>query len=311
MTSSISFLGYVHIIGTVYNDKKKNKNMSAIEIIDDLLIMGADEGSTIKVLKFNGDGYQGERSISLSNDEEIDIEGIACEGDAVYVVGSHSCKRAVPDPTESYERNREVIADVASESQRDRLFRCSWKADAGIEQTNLRSVIECADSDNPLRLFSRIPSKENGVDIEGIAVKDGLLHIGFRGPVLRDNWVPLLKCKFAPTISQSELVFVNLGGRGCRDITPVDDGFLILAGPVGDGPGSYQIYLWDGVDCLPGRRQWGQPGQIKQLGELPMYANTKAEGLALLKERDSDYEVVIIFDGVKNGAPARFRIAKQ
>lgn len=124
--------------------------------------------------------------------------------------------------------------------------------------------------------------------------------------------MPLLKCKFAPTISQSEFGICKLGGRGCRDITPVDDGFLILAEfTVGDGSGSYQIYLWDGADCLPGRRQWGQPGQIKQLGELPMYANTKAEGLALLKEKDPDYEVVIIFDGVKNGAPARFRIAKQ
>ena len=30
--------------------------------------------------------------------------------------------------------------------------------------------------------FTRLPAKENGVDIEGIAVRDDLLYVGFRGP---------------------------------------------------------------------------------------------------------------------------------
>ena len=57
MTSSISFLKSVNIIGNIYegedNKNIENENISAIEVIDDLLIIGADEGRTIKVLKYD------------------------------------------------------------------------------------------------------------------------------------------------------------------------------------------------------------------------------------------------------------------
>jgi Protein of unknown function (DUF3616) len=292
----------------VYNDDKKNKNISAIEIVGDRLIVGADEGNKIKILKHNGEGYAVERGISLSNDEEIDIEGIACEGSIVYVIGSHSAKRKQIDLKRTSEQNRKAIETVSLDSQRDRLFRLNLNADAEIEQTSLRSII---DRDNLLQLFSKIPSKENGIDIEGMAVRNGLLYIGFRGPVLRDNWVPILKCKFATPVERADLVFVNLGGRGIRDLTPVSDGFLILAGPVGEGEDSYQIYAWDGEDCLPGTRTSGQMGQIELLGEIPVYDNTKAEGIVLMAESHLDYEVIIVFDGVANGNLTRLRITKK
>jgi hypothetical protein len=308
MASSISFLGTIQIVGNIYNDDRKNKNISAIEIVGDRLIVGADEGNKIKILKHNGEGYAVERSIPLSNDNEIDIEGIACEGSIVYVVGSHSAKRSQIDADRTYEQNRTAIETVSLESQRDRLFRLDLNAEAEIEQTSLRSLMDRHDL---LQLFSKIPSKENGIDIEGMAVRNGLLYIGFRGPVLRDNWVPILKCRFATPINRADLVFINLGGRGIRDLTPVQDGFLILAGPVGDGPGSYQIYVWDGEDCLPGSRTSGQMGQIELLGEIPVYNNTKAEGIALLTESRSDYEVIVVFDGVENGAPVRCKIIKK
>jgi Protein of unknown function (DUF3616) len=311
MTSSISFLGSVKIVGNIYNDDKKNKNISAIEIVGDRLIVGADEGNKIKILKHNGESYAVERGISLSNDEEIDIEGIACEGSIVYVVGSHSYKREQIDANRTYEQNRNTIKQKFSESdreQRDRLFRLNLNGDPKIEQTSLRSTIDRHDL---LQLFSKIPSKENGIDIEGMAVRNGLLYVGFRGPVLRDNWVPILKCKFATLIDRADLVFVNLGGRGIRDLTPVNDGFLILAGPVGEGEDSYQIYAWDGEDCLPGTRTSGLMGQIELLGEIPVYDNTKAEGIALMAESHLDYEVIIVFDGVANGNLTRLRITKK
>ena len=227
MTSSITFLGSVKIVGNIYDDDKKNKNISAIEVVGDLLIVGADEGNKIRILKHNGEGYAIEQSISLSNDKEIDIEGIACEGSIVYVIGSHSAKREQIELDRTYEQNLRAIETVSTESQRDRLFRLHLNADAEIEQASLRTII---DHHNLLQLFSKIPSKENGIDIEGIAVQDGMLYVGFRGPVLRDNWVPILKCKFATSINRADLVFINLGGRGIRDLTPVQDGFLIQIG---------------------------------------------------------------------------------
>jgi hypothetical protein len=87
-------------------------------------------------------------------------------------------------------------------------------------------------------------------------------------------------------------------------------GFLILAGPVGDGPGLYQVYFWDGEDCLSGVRASGKIGRIEFLGVIPTDEDAKAEGLTLLKESSSGYEVAIVFDGLKNGSPTLFGIAK-
>lgn len=54
------------------------------------------------------------------------------------------------------------------------------------------------------------------MDIEGLAVRDGYLYVGFRGPILRENWVPVLKCQFATPITEAELMYVNLNRQGFR-----------------------------------------------------------------------------------------------
>ncbi len=308
MTSSISLVKSVEIVGNIYDDDRKNKNISAIEVVGDRLIVGADEGNKIKVLKHNGKAYAVEYGIPLSNDKEIDIEGIAYEDGIVYVIGSHSFKRNEIQADPTFAQSQAAIGDPTPELQRDRLFRLNLNPAPTIELTSLRSIIE---SDRILKLFSKTPSKENGIDIEGIAVFNGLLYVGFRGPVLRDNWVPILKCKFANPITHPELVFVNLGGRGVRDLTRVKNGFLILAGPVGDGPGSYQVYFWDGEVDRSDIPTTGRSGQIELLGKIPVDGDMKAEGIALLKESNLDYEVIIVFDGVDNGGISSYKITKR
>jgi hypothetical protein len=307
MASSISQLGIINFIGEILH----SDNISAIDVSNDFLVIGADEGNRVQVLKRRGEDYVVVRDITLNaNAEEIDIEGIAITGNTVYVVGSHSAKRPKIDEDATYETNRQNIKKVNSEPDRDRLFRFSLNADGNaqnLEETSLRSII---DSKKVLKDFSLLPSKENGVDIEGIAIHKQQLYIGFRGPVLRENWVPVLKCRFAKPVTEAELVYVHLDGLGFRDITRVENGFLILAGPVGDGPGLYQVYFWDGEDCLPGVRTVGKIGRIEFLGVIPTDEDAKAEGLTLLKESSSDYEVGIVFDGLKNGSPTIFGIAK-
>jgi Protein of unknown function (DUF3616) len=307
MASSISRLRVVNLIGKIYHAK----NISAIDISNDFLVIGADEGNQVQVLKRRGEDYQVVNEIILNEDAtEIDIEGIACDGDTVYVMGSHSAKRPKIDDDENYPKNRQTIEIIVPEPDRDRLFRFCLDADGNAQdlaETSLRSII---NSHKVLKDFSLLPSKENGVDLEGIAIYNKQLYIGFRGPVLRENWVPVLKCRFAQPVTEAELVYVQLDGSGFRDITRVEDGFLILAGPVGDAPGLYQVYFWDGADCLPGVRTSGKIGQIERLGVIPTDEGAKAEGLTLLKESSSGYEVAIVYDGLKNGSPTLFRIAK-
>jgi Protein of unknown function (DUF3616) len=307
MASSISRLGIINFIGQIQH----SDNISAIDISNEFLVIGADEGNQVQILKRQGEDYAVVNDITLNaTAKEIDIEGIACDGNTVYVVGSHSAKRPKIDDEATYEKNRQKIEKVVSEPDRDRLFRFSLDAEGNaqdVEETSLRSII---DSKKVLKDFSLLPSKENGVDIEGIAIHKQQLYIGFRGPVLRENWVPVLKCRFAKPVNEAELLYVQLDGLGFRDITRVEDGFLLLAGPVGDGPGLYQVYLWNGEDCLPGIRTSGQIGTIEFLGVIPTEEGAKAEGLTLLKESSSDYEIAIVYDGLNNGSPTLFRISK-
>ena len=135
--------------------------------------------------------------------------------------------------------------------------------------------------------------------IEGIAVDGDWLYLGLRGPVLRGNFVPILKLKFDAPKKSYELLYVQLSGRGCRDIKRVSDGFLLIAGPVGDGSYPYQLYHWNGHDMVPGQDRDKKPcGSMRFLGDLPTTAG-KPEGLALQKEGEDYYDILIIYDGIK------------
>ena len=152
---------------------------------------------------------------------------------------------------------------------------------------------------------------ENGVDIEGIAVKEEWLYLGFRGPVFRGNYVPVMKLKFEEPQDTYELLYVQLGGRGCRDIVSVSDGFLIVAGPIGDGSASYELYHWDGKDTIIGKdRADGDIGKLELLGEIPTPDKGKAEGLAIVEEESTHYDLIIVYDGVEDNVAQCFRVDK-
>jgi hypothetical protein len=174
----------------------------------------------------------------------------------------------------------------------------------------LRGIIQ---KDKVLKTLSRIPSKENGIDIEGIAVVDDWIYVGFRGPVFRSNYVPVLKLRFDDPENTASLLWVNFGGGGIRDMAKVDDGFLIISGPVGDGPGVYAVHHWDGRDMIPGKkREQAEIGKVIKLGEIDSPDGGKAEGILVMEATgSSSYEFMIIFDGVKNGSPMLFKFSKD
>ena len=96
-------------------------------------------------------------------------------------------------------------------------------------------------------------------------------------------------------------------------MTSVSDGFLIMAGPVGDGHTSYQLYHWDGKDVIPGKdRKAADIGKVRLLGEIRPPKDGKAEGVVVIQEDDSSYHFIIVYDGVKNknNIMQQFRIAK-
>ena len=302
----------IEFTGTIIEDE----DISAVGVLDSYLLIGADEGNQIQVLKPNPDHstYQVVENIPLpvpnAEEEEIDIEGIAIAKNKVYVVGSHSLNRKTVKDKKTYQENLERLATVNKDKNRQNIF-ClklnpeTGKLDSDIKQESLRKILA---QDPILARFTKIPSKENGVDIEGIAAKDKHLYLGFRGPVLRGNYVPVMVVKFKDLDHDNnyELRYVNLKGNGIRDLVAVDDGFLILAGAVGDGISPYQIYFWDGKDDLPGSDKTS--AKLKLLGEVPATQGAKAEGLTVIEKTNSGYKILVVYDGIAKGNPTLFEV---
>jgi hypothetical protein len=301
----------------------EDQDISAVVRAGDYLVIGADEEDSIQSLQaVDGENaYLVRKTHSLSNAGELDIEGIARQGNTYFVVGSHSQKRKKVDPhgiktlKRSYAKNRKrLFADeIEAENKRDRIYRFTFDPNTDqqpseVEPINLNNLLE----EHPvLKAFSHLPSKENGIDIEGIATDGTFLYLGFRGPVLRFGFVPVLRVKFDEP-SNNHLLFTNLGGRGIRDITKTQDGFLIVAGPIGVSTLSYQLYYWDGRDCIPGKRNGEEPelGKTTLLGTIPTPSGAKAEGIAILDEQPSQFEILVVYDSAEKGGLATFRVAR-
>src|SRR5262249_48563942 len=143
---------------------------------------------------------------------------------------------------------------------------------------------------------------------EGIASDDDAIYVGFRGPVLRGNLVPLLKLDF-DNPKDYDLWFVLLGGLGIRDLTKSNDGFLIFAGPTGGGDRAFWIYSGKGKDCLPADE--GTSGTCVKLAEVPGNADGKAEGLCILDEKTDSFDVLVVYDGLKGGGATRLTVSKS
>lgn len=103
-----------------------------------------------------------------------------------------------------------------------------------------------------------IPGKDNGFDIEGLAVAGGRVFLGLRGPVLR-GWATVLEVAVVdddrhPSKLKLEGIgpggrpyhkhFLDLGGLGVRDLCVDGKDLLILAGPAQDLDGPVAVFRW-------------------------------------------------------------------
>jgi hypothetical protein len=201
------------------------------------------------------------------------------------------------------------MATISEEEHRHHLFRLRFDLESGelvepVRSISLRSLLQ---ADPILGRFTEIPDKENGVNIEGIAVHDSKLFLGLRGPVLRGGFAPVIVLSFDRP-ERYELRLVQLGGRSIRSMARVSDGFLLIAGFERPQRYPFDLFLWDGLDQVPGREQ---PDIIpRHLGEWPSVPGGTAEGLAVLEEGDRDYRLLILHDAVENGRPMIVRVPR-
>ncbi len=292
-------------------------NISGIVVTADFMALATDEGHQIQLFKPlktkpGQHVWQPSQLITLDSSPaalstELDIEGLAWQAPYLYAIGSHSVKRAKLKDNKSEKQNLKRLQTISREPARQQLFRIQLDTQYKAVAVESLSLAEELQNHPTLGLFAGIPSKENGVDIEGLAIDaKGRLLVGLRGPVLRGNIASVLRLKLHKKkfqIKSVKTLYLPLAGRGIRGISEMTSDFLLLTGAVGDQDLSYQVYRWDGEDALPSES--ASKTALRHLCDLPPSAG-KPEGIQFLQKTATNIEFIIVQDGLKNGQPTEF-----
>ena len=252
-------------------------DISAAAAWGDTLFLGADECAGLEVLHRTAEGYAEHRRIQLSTafelpggDTEMDIEGIAiCDG-WLWVVGSHSLTRKKPKKGKPLDaKGLARLATLKDNHNRMFLGRLPlrpldggrWDVCLAHEDGRRPQMLPVGKHvspffkllrDDPLiGPFAAIPSKENGVDVEGIVVDGSRVGLGLRGPVI-NAWALVVEVRVVGDGDELMLEggltthFLDLGGLGIRDLKRRGDDILILAGPTMKLDGPARVFCWRG-----------------------------------------------------------------
>ena len=122
--------------------------------------------------------------------EEVDVEGLAYHDGYLWLVGSHSLKRKKPKTGQSVGKAFKQLAKVSSDGNRYLLARIPLVVEEGVPvlqacaeadgqplvaaqlrgDTKGNDLMQALHDDPHLGAFLAIPGKDNGFDIEGLAV---------------------------------------------------------------------------------------------------------------------------------------------
>jgi hypothetical protein len=250
-------------------------NFSAIVVTGKFLWLGGDEGTQIDRLTLDASGNFGEhRRFELATllpppsspgGSEIDIEGLDEDGGYLWLIGSHSKKRKKAEVDKTDQKNRERLADVKPDPLRHTIARvplANGEPVATAEPLKVARLQDAGDgktgdelserlrTDDHLSRFWEIPSKDNGIDVEGLAVSGNRIFAGLRGPVLR-GWAVILEFEWKDAGAGSMAMkgplkkhFLQLDGLGVRELAIRDRDLYVLAGPTMDLDGPVFLYLW-------------------------------------------------------------------
>jgi hypothetical protein len=232
-----------------------------------------------------------------------DAEGAAFADGFFYVIGSHGRARHRDQEALS----RFIVLRFPTDPRGRPAFAVSEDDVVGVAaSTRLSEAMREADGVGP---FFDMPLGENGVNIEGIAVRDGRMHLGFRGPSVDGQAFVLsadAEAVFTPDQPLHPTVTrLPLGPTtGIRDLAAVRDGLLLLTGPVNDQAVTPALLHWN-----------DKTGALTPLGALlppkNMPAGAKAETVLVLRDAPGKpLHLLIMYDGAENGFPTEYRVKR-
>lgn len=262
---------------------------------------------------------------------EIDIEGMDVADGYLWVAGSHSLKRCKPGPDDPVDKAIKRLARTEPEANRFLLARIPLVEGDGLPALARKAKPRRAQQlrgdakgneltrllrkDRHLGPFIGLPGKENGFDIEGLAVAGERVFLGLRGPVLR-GWAIVLELRPRGDGDRLELVpvegkkgtrvrkhFLQLGGLGVRDLCLHGDDLLVLAGPTMGLDGPVRVLRWPGAAQCEGPCLL-EAGMLQPVLEIPHGEGCDhAEGLALYCPQGARGEaLLVVYD---SPAPSR------
>ena len=318
-------------------------DVSAAARAGDTLFLAADECAELEVLDRAEEGRwrrrPGEggrlalrRLFDLPDpDDEMDIEGLAIDDGWLWITGSHSRtrrkpKKGAPVDAAAIERLAELkdnpnrffigrlpLAPLAGDGARHGVAgvdaapdpqrapgQLPIKADGNALGRRLRE-------DPHLGPFMRLAAKENGLDVEGIAVDGERVLLGLRGPVI-NTWTCVLELRIAAGKSgklklhgEVRKRWLDLDGLGVRDLKRRGEDLLILAGPSMALDGPVAVHRWPG---------WAGAGQG---GEAPLQKPERLMDLPYGRSCDHPEALALLEDGgllVVSDSPARRRLSE-
>ena len=268
-------------------------------------------------------------------DQEIDIEGLDHHDSYLWLVGSHSSKRKKVDQAKTTAKNMERLATPEIKGNRFILARIPLVETGADSDQRLAKSIE--DPNDPARTltagqlegdltsnalvnaikgaengrgdphfasFLTIPGKDNGFDIEGLALSGDRIFLGLRGPVLR-GWAGILEVSVAAAGSRLNLQetgpegrqykkhFLDLNGLGIRSICVDGQDLLILAGPTMNLDGPVAVFRWrDALESS--EEQIVFSDRLERLFVVPNGVGfDHAEGMALVSDPK---RLLIVYD---------------
>jgi hypothetical protein len=304
--------------------------------------LGSDETATIERLSFvDAQNFAEHKQFHVGDfidlpepeDQEIDIEGFAYYDNYLWFVGSHSWKRKKTKAQYSDSENIARLAKIKTEANRyilgriplvggelHKTYQCPKNPNQQLTAAKLQltkrgnSLMDALAEDPHLGYFVdvRIPGKDNGFDIEGIAIYQNRILLGLRGPVLR-GWAMMLQIQLEEDGSDvlklkqigdnGQLYkkhFVYLNGLGIRDLCLDGEDLLFLAGPTMDLDGPVRLYRLEKGVHLPDD-VLSKPEMVMEISYGD--GDDHPEGITLFTEVTETPSVLVVYD-----APAAQRL---
>jgi hypothetical protein len=290
------------------NDQNKNAQFATID--DDRMVVG----DPVPLIGSEPDprtlGRPPDETCEKSDDfKDLDGEGVAYAAPYFYVAGSHGCGRTKA----KFRLSSFILARVRVNRQGQPLDRADRPPArdkfAQAVETTYRVSDLLKRAGKAAEFFGKDLESANGLNIEGVAVLGDTIWFGLRGPVRKNKTAylvsgdidDLFKAGNKRSKAKPEVVSIELDGLGIRDLAPLPDKRLLVVAGAAHGPEvPFKLFVVD-----PAKETVTPIGTLAAVtqqvdGEMK---TGKAEGVTILETTADTTQIVVLFDGLPNGAP--------